>query len=640
MADIEVARAVVTIVPSMEGAQKSITEQLTGAASTAGDKAGATAGSSFGSGLKKGLAVAGAATAAVAGVTAVAGKAFVGAASDVASYGDNIDKMSQKLGLSYEGFQKWDYVLGQSGTDINSMQTGLKTLTNKLDDAKNGSKDAQDMFSKLGISLDDINTMSREDLFGATITGFQKMADTTDRAALANDLFGKSGQNLTPLFNQSIEDTQALMEATEKYGMIMSDDAVKASADFNDALDTMQRTLGGLKNGMMAEFLPGITTVMDGLTAIVSGDSEGGLAVVEQGINDFVSNLTELAPKMLEIGASILESFAKAIIDNLPALMEAGLPIIMELIQAIIENLPALIEAGVQIIAMIAQAIGENLPTLIPAAVDAILTIVDGLIDNIDMLVDAAIAIIVGLAEGLINALPQLIERLPEIIIKIVEALIENAPKLLDAAVEIIVTLTTGLFEALPDLIAKLPELVMAIVDGIISLASKMLDAGKELVAGIWKGIQEAWGKLVENVKKLGGKLVDSVKGFFKIGSPSKLFADEVGQWIPEGIAVGIDANADSVSESVDDMVKDAVVKPNVGVLNEVSSTFTPTSMGMISGSNNSETTSLLTQYLPMLLQAIEESKTEISPDAHGIFNIVRNENNKYRKANGVGALA
>jgi phage-related protein len=180
----------------------------------------------------------------------------------------------------------------------------------------------------------------------------------------------------------------------------------------------------------------------------------------------------------------------------------------------------------------------------------------------------------------------------------------------------------------------------MAIVDGIISLASKMLDAGKELVAGIWKGIQEAWGKLVEDVKKLGGKLVDSVKGFFKIGSPSKLFADEVGQWIPEGIAVGIDANADSVSESVDDMVKDAVVKPNVGVLNEVSSTFTPATMGMISGGNNSETTSLLNQYLPMLLQAIEESKTEISPDAHGIFNIVRNENNKYRKANGVGALA
>ena len=62
----------------MEGAQKSITEQLTGAASSDGvSKAGEAAGSKFGGGLKKGLAVAGAATAAVAGATVAAGKAFV-----------------------------------------------------------------------------------------------------------------------------------------------------------------------------------------------------------------------------------------------------------------------------------------------------------------------------------------------------------------------------------------------------------------------------------------------------------------------------------------------------------------------------------------------------------------------------------
>ena len=634
MADTEVARAVVTIVPSMEGAQKSITEQLTGAASSAGDKAGNTAGSAFGGGLKKGLAVAGAATAAVAGATAAAGKAFIDAAGDVAAYGDNIDKMSQKVGISAEAYQEWDFIAQHSGTSMESLKTSFKTMANAAQDGK-------EEFKTLGLSLDEVKNMSTEDLFSAVISGLQGMEEGTERTAVASALLGKGATELGALLNTSAADTEAMRQQVHDLGGVMSNEAVKDAAAYQDSLQNLQTGLTGLKNNMIAEFLPGVTTVMDGLTAIVSGDSEGGLAMVDQGINDFVNNLTELAPQMFEVGASILESFATAIIDNLPELMEAGLPIIMQLVEAIIENLPALIEAAVEIVAMIAESIGENLPTLIPAAVDAILTIVEGLIDNIDMLIDAAIAIIVGLAEGLIEALPQLIERLPEIIIKIVEALIENAPKLLEAAVQIIVQLTTGLFEALPDLIAKLPEIIAAIVKGIVSLAGDMVEAGKELANGIWKGIKENWDDIVKNVKDLGGKLVDSVKGFFKIGSPSKLFADEVGQWIPEGIAVGIDANAESVSESVDDMVKDSVVKPSMDVLGEVSGSFTPAAVGMITApAGNDNTDSLLGQYLPLLLDAIKNSKFDVNLDGNIIARSVRKYDDSFKKANGVSMFA
>ena len=634
MADTEVARAVVTIVPSMEGAQKSITEQLTGAASSAGDKAGNTAGSAFGGGLKKGLAVAGAATAAVAGATVAAGKAFMDAAGDVAAYGDNIDKMSQKVGISAEAYQEWDFIAQHSGTSMESLKTSFKTMANAAQDGK-------EEFKTLGLSLDEVKNMSTEDLFSAVISGLQGMEEGTERTAVASALLGKGATELGALLNTSAADTEAMRQQVHDLGGVMSNEAVKDAAAYQDSLQNLQTGLTGLKNNMIAEFLPGVTTVMDGLTAIVSGDSEGGLAMVDQGINDFVTNLTELAPQMFEVGASILESFATAIIDNLPELMEAGLPIIMQLVEAIIENLPALIEAAVEIVAMIAESIGENLPTLIPAAVDAILTIVEGLIDNIEMLIDAAIAIIVGLADGLIEALPQLIERLPEIIIKIVEALIENAPKLLEAAVQIIVQLTTGLFKALPDLIAKLPEIITAIVKGIVSLAGDMVEAGKELVNGIWKGIKENWDNIVKNVKDLGGKLVDSVKGFFKIGSPSKLFADEVGQWIPEGIAVGIDANAESVSESVDDMVKDSVVKPSMDVLGEVSGSFTPAAMGMITApAGNDNTDSLLGQYLPLLLDAIKNSRFDVNLDGNIIARSVRKYDDSFKKANGVSMFA
>ena len=82
-----------------------------------------------------GKAMATAAAAIGAGAVA-AGKKIWDMANDTAAAGDTVDKMSQKLGMSAEAYQEWDYVLSQSGVDINSVQTGFKSMTNSIDDAK------------------------------------------------------------------------------------------------------------------------------------------------------------------------------------------------------------------------------------------------------------------------------------------------------------------------------------------------------------------------------------------------------------------------------------------------------------------------------------------------------------------------
>ena len=166
--NIEVAKAYVTIVPSLEGSQGTITKELTGITDEASEKAGESGGSKFGStfasALKGGAVAIGAALATATAAAVGTGKAFVNATQETAKYGDMVDKTAQKLGLSNDAFQSYDYVLNLAGTDMQSMTTGLKTLTNKLDDAKNGSEEAQAMFAALGLSMDDLATMSREDI--------------------------------------------------------------------------------------------------------------------------------------------------------------------------------------------------------------------------------------------------------------------------------------------------------------------------------------------------------------------------------------------------------------------------------------------------------------------------------------------
>lgn len=225
-----------------------------------------------------------AATIATASIVAVSTAAYK-LSSKVAENADVIDKTSQKLGISAESYQKWDHVMNLAGTSMQNMTIGMKTLTNKLDDAKNGSKDAQAMFQKLGLSMNDISTMSREDIFSNAIKGFQGMADTTERAALANDLFGKSGQDLIPLFNQSSEETEKLMQQLEDIGGVMGNDAVKAGAAFKDAVTTLKAAFTGLINSLGSKLMPAMTAIIKGITNFIES---GALQTMVDLFTDFL----------------------------------------------------------------------------------------------------------------------------------------------------------------------------------------------------------------------------------------------------------------------------------------------------------------------------------------------------------------
>jgi hypothetical protein len=102
--------------------------------------------------------------------------------------------MSQKLNLSTKGFQEWSYILGQSGVDIGVLQTGLKTLSS-------AAVDGNEAFTKLGISQEELSTLSTEDLFNKTIAQLSQMEAGTERTALASDLFGRSATELMPILN-------------------------------------------------------------------------------------------------------------------------------------------------------------------------------------------------------------------------------------------------------------------------------------------------------------------------------------------------------------------------------------------------------------------------------------------------------
>lgn len=464
-----------------------------------GLKGAESSANSFGATLSQGLGVAasvGAAAITATTTAVVAGSAaFVKGVNDVASYGDMVDKTSQKLGLSTQSFQEWDYVLNIAGTSMQNVQMGLKTLTNQIDEAKNGSADAQAKFAALGISMEDLETMSREEIFEAAIYGFQGMAESTERAALANDLFGRSGQELAPLFNMTQEQTQGLIETANEYGMVMSEDAVAASATFKDSLTTLQGTMNGLKNSMLAEFLPSLSTVMDGLSAVFAGD-DSGLALIEEGVNELADSISEVAPRFIQIGGTILTSLASSITKNLPVLLTSGAQAVSQIATGIIMELPAIIpavlsmveiiggtlldnaseilNAGLQIVLLLADGLTQSLPTMVPAIASVVTEIVTTLTEPamLSTLISAGLQLTLALAEGLIQALPELTSVIPIYYVNITTTMIDLFPEILEAAVMLIGQLAVGVVAAVGGMMGMTYDEVINALNNVFGAAS------------------------------------------------------------------------------------------------------------------------------------------------------------------------
>ena len=526
----------------------------------------------LGSVLKGVAAGIGVAMAAIGTAAVTAGKKLFDMANDAADAGDEIDKASQRIGLSRQGYQEWDYVLSQNGASISSLENGMKKLNNTVDDAINGSSSATEKFQRLGISMEDLKGKSREEVFEMTVKGLQGIADEGEKAAIANDLLGNASVEMAALLNQSADSTENLKNKASELGLVMSDESVDAAVNYTDAMDNLTRSFTGVKNNITSQLLPGFTMVLDGLTGLITGQ-EGAAEQLKEGARETVEQIAFILPQILEVVTGLISAIAEVapdliialvngILDNLPTLIEAAtniimtivggliealpqitegaLQLILTLVDGIITNLPALVEAALVMIVTLATGLGDALPELIPSIVEAVILIATTLINNLDLVLDAAFQIISGLAMGLLNSLPTLIQALPQIINSIITFITSNLPKLIEMGVQLTIQLGMGLIRAIPQIVAQLPQIIMSIVTGLARGIPSILEVGRNIARGLWDGIASMIGWLGEKVKNMVNGIVGGVKKVLGIRSPSKVFAG-IGSNMGEGIGEGFE---------------------------------------------------------------------------------------------------
>lgn len=276
------------------------------------------------------------------------------AVMEVASAGDEIDKMSQKIGISAEAFQQWDYVFERSGADVNSLQASMKTLSAVIVDAGNGSASAAEKLEAVGLSIEDLNDLSQEEQLSVVIAAIQEMGTGAERTAAATDLLGKSATDMAAIFNMTAEETAALKQEAVDMGMVMSGEDVAAAAAFDDAMTKMEGTMNGLKTRIVGTLLPALTNLMEGFADLAAGNEEAD-ARIKAGFQGILDAVKAIIPQI----STIVKDIVDVLLDNMPELLKAAWELVKGLARGLLEALPVVIKAMADIFLNILTAIGE-----------------------------------------------------------------------------------------------------------------------------------------------------------------------------------------------------------------------------------------------------------------------------------------
>lgn len=182
-----------------------------------------------------------------------------------AEYGDRIDKMSQKIGMSAKSFQEWDFIMSQNGGSVESLQMGFKTLTTQINNVQKGSKDSIKAFHSLGINVKDANghLKSQDDIFNEVVRKLQKMEKGTKRDAIAQQLFGRAVLDMKPLLNQEAEAIDELREKANKMGLIISREDIKNAVKFTDTMDLFNRVFQAKFATVVMKLMPKFSEIME-----------------------------------------------------------------------------------------------------------------------------------------------------------------------------------------------------------------------------------------------------------------------------------------------------------------------------------------------------------------------------------------
>ena len=344
----------------------------------------------------------------------------------------------------------------------------------------------------------------------------------------------------------------------------------------DDLWSTAIVLIGKMAEGMAAGAPQVVQAISTTITDILECLVDWGPDLLQAGVDilmALVDGIVSALPTLIYQISMLLLEVCEALRTNLPAITQAAIDIAMALINGLAESAPLLLEAAVQLLMTIIEAIPVVIEQLLAVLPELITTICGFLTENIPLIVDAAIQLLMGIIEAIPTIIQAIVDNLPLIITSLVDGLTGALPQIVQAAI----TLLMGIIQAIPDIIVaiaeNLPQIITAIASGLAQAIPQIFTAAKDLlwqlilavpdivvgigqaipdiIAGIVNGLIGGIGAVKDAALELGSGILNGIKSFFGINSPSTVMAEQ-GDYLVQGLINGLAEMPDQMMQTLD----------------------------------------------------------------------------------------
>lgn len=438
------------------------------------------------------------------------------------------------------------------GTDIESIQQTYQSLARgnyaMLDNLKLGYGGTKSEMERL---IQDANKVKQANGEMGDLS-IDKFSDVVQAIHIMQQQMGITGTTAKEAAT-TIEGSVGMMKAAWQNWLA---ELGKDNADINGLTKQLVDSVGTVIQNVgprIAQIITGITAALPQLFSSLGSTLP---ALVMQILPPVLGALGQLGTMLLTSATTwittslpqLLAQFQSWVTSSLPSFLQTGLTMITNLLQGIVQALPQITSTAVIVLTTLLDGLSAQLPQLIPIGINAVLNLVQGILNNLPQIIDSGLKLILGLAQGLINALPDLVGKVPILIGQLVGGIINRLPQILQAGVQLLGALANGFVASVPRLIGAIPGMVGQIMHGFTSV--NWGSVGLHIITGIATGIAGAAGRLVTAAVDAANNALNWVKRKLGIHSPSRVFRDQVGEMIGEGMAVGIDESASKVRKA------------------------------------------------------------------------------------------
>ena len=528
----ELAKAYVGIIPSAEGITGNLAKVLEPEAESAGEKSGASLGGRLASTLKGVLA------------TAALGKALTDTLTEGGAleqslggvetlFKDNADTVKayaqnawQTAGLSANAYMETvtgfsaSLLQGLGGDTATAAEVANMALTDMSDNAnKMGTDMSAIQYAYQGFAKQNYTMLDNLKLgYGGTKTEMQRLlADAQKITGVKYDL-----DNLADVYTA----IHVIQGDVNKGLGITGTTAMEASTTLAGSLAAMQASfknvLGALTLGQ--DLQPSLDALAQSVVTFLTGnllpDIWNILSALPGALVTFIQALAQ----------TLLDGFGTSFSGGFPQIIENGAALVSNLVQGITANAGQMMEsASVSLSAFLTQVVAD-LPQIITSGGQMLLSLV----------------------KGLLAMLPSIIRSAATVIATLLQAIVTHLPEIIAAGFNLVINLVQGIGNASPDIIRAAGDACRTLWDAVKNV--DWVQLGKDIINGLINGIGAMGSALKDAARSIASSALDTIKDFFGIASPSRVMRDEVGRYIPAGLALGIRQNAGDVAQAMDEL--------------------------------------------------------------------------------------